>query len=226
MRPFGTYVINSLVAIVASVTMVVAFPAPSVSATADSPSPVPSRYFVRLDVAGNPARWDPCSSLRWKIAGTRPSARLRKATAEAMRQIASTAGLRFVYAGRATKAEFASPPRNTIVIGSSSSLGVANAGGIASLLYEDSTTGTVSIVGARVVINPVVVRTGTRLSRMLRPIVLHEVGHAIGLAHVDDPAEIMYPQVVIRYSYTAAARRALVELGATKGCTGRLTSRS
>jgi predicted Zn-dependent protease len=34
-----------------------------------------------------------------------------------------------------------------------------------------------------------------------RAILLHELGHLVGLAHVDDPGELMYPTVGTRSTY-------------------------
>lgn len=215
MRPLRRFIIGSL-AIAAAVPVAVA----ATTANGARADQVPVTAFVRVDAAGVPARWDPCARLQWKIAGTRPSARLMKAATETMRQVRVTTGLRFVFAGRATHAEFVSPPMNTIVIGATSNLGIPNAGGITNVLYQATPSGSVAVTGARVAVNPIVVRPGTRWSWMLRPIVLHEVGHAIGLAHVSQSSEIMYPQVVRAMSYTADARVYLRELGTAKGCLG------
>lgn len=178
----------------------------------------PVSPYVKVDAAGNPARWNPCANLQWKIAGAHPSRRLRLAARNTFRQIASTTGLRFTYAGRATPAEFASPPRDTIVIGAASNLGLANAGGMTNVFYASTASGGWTISGAKVAINPLVVARGTRFTSMLTPIVLHEVGHAVGLAHVSNPSEIMYPQVVRTSRYTAGARASLHHLGASMGC--------
>lgn len=178
----------------------------------------PVSPYVKVDAAGNPVRWNPCASLQWKIAGDPPSRRLRLAAQKTFHQIAGATGLRFAYAGRATAAEFAAPPRDTIVIGATSNLGLANAGGMTYVFYASTAAGGWTITGAKVAINPLVVARGTRFTSMLMPIVLHEVGHAVGLAHVSNPTEIMYPQVVRTSRYTVGARATLRHLGASMGC--------
>lgn len=189
-----------------------------VRAEATRPSP-----FVRVDAQGNPARWNPCAPLKWKIAGEHPSRRLRLAARTTFRQVAADAGLVFTYAGRASADEFTSPPTNTIVVGATADLGMANAGGMTNVFYATTTSGGMSISGARVAVNPIVVSKGTRFSSYLLPILLHEVGHAVGLAHATDATEIMYPQVIRASRYTVGALADLRRLGSAMGCLSPVT---
>lgn len=188
---------------------------PATSAHAET---APVSPFVKTGASGEPARWNPCGPLVWKIAGIHPSRRLRLTARKTFEQVSAITGLRFAYAGRATSAEFIAPSRNTIVVGATANLGMVNAGGMTNLFYESTPGGGWAISGARVAINPIVLPGKTRFSSMLMPIVLHEVGHAMGLAHVADSSEIMYPQVVKTTRYTPGARGLLRRLGSAMGC--------
>ncbi len=45
-------------------------------------------------------------------------------------------------------------------------------------------------------------------------LLLHELGHLVGLDHVDDEGELMYPEGITRPSYGPGDRQGLAELGA------------
>jgi predicted Zn-dependent protease len=46
-----------------------------------------------------------------------------------------------------------------------------------------------------------------------RAILMHELGHVVGLAHVDDPGELMYDDNVGRTSFGPGDLRGLAALG-------------
>jgi predicted Zn-dependent protease len=50
--------------------------------------------------------------------------------------------------------------------------------------------------------------------RIARDIVLHELGHLVGLAHVDDPSELMYPEgQADLHNYQQGDQTGLTQLG-------------
>jgi hypothetical protein len=53
-------------------------------------------------------------------------------------------------------------------------------------------------------------------------LLLHELGHVVGLAHVQDPAQLMYPVIRTRNwsGWRAGDRAGLVRLGRARGCIG------
>jgi hypothetical protein len=79
--------------------------------------------------------------------------------------------------------------------------------------------------GPSLVSGQVVLDAGNRLAAGFGPgttdgeVLLHELAHAVGLGHVLDPTQVMYPQTTHSESQFGAGDRAgLAALGAAAGC--------
>lgn len=187
-----------------------------------------------VDGDGDPARWDPCTPIRYVVqAGWIPDAG-RADLAEALRRLTEASGLQFVSDGDTDELPSADrapyqPERYgerwaPLLIGwvpaGSSDLGLG-----------DGTQGvsvSVALPGREaphLVSGQVVLDATNRVAAGFGPgttdgeVLLHELAHAIGLGHVLDATQVMYPQTTSSESQFGAGDRAgLAALGAPAGC--------
>ncbi len=197
---------------------------------------VTRRYAPRPGTAyrhlgGVKARWDACRVVTYRVNAARmPQGALRDVR-EAFRRISEATGLRFSYAGdtsyvpyrpennsRLSRADLAiawAPPRAVPGLGGS----VLGLGGYASVGADGG--------WSRIVQGFVVLDSTSRqpagfgghrwATRGL--LLLHELGHAIGLDHVNDRRQVMYPVLLPQPAqYAAGDLRGLAAVGATRGC--------
>lgn len=167
----------------------------------------------------NGATWSACSTLMWKVRRPHVSRRTIAQVRAAVHQLNVATGLNFVYGGHATSAELAHPTDGSIVIGFSSDLSRKNYGGLTVLKKVPILgTGAQRIVSARVTINRSLM--SGKMSGYFMPVLLHELGHAVGLSHVSDSTDIMYPVVFKGASYRGDASIKLSAVGAAATCAG------
>ena len=187
------------------------------------------------------ARWDPCSTVGYRVNLDRADPGALGDVQEAVRRVAGATGLRFAYRGT-----------TSIVPGSGANLGPA---------YPADTQ--VVIAWARPGVSELLPRLGSRplamggtqwtsgfvdprggrwakagngfvvLDSTQHPpagfgpagysprgkLLMHELGHVVGLAHVSDPGQVMYPVITTSAAGWGSGDRAgLRVLGADSGC--------
>lgn len=189
---------------------------------------------THVDERGRPARWDPCSAVPYVVqAGWAPDGG-REDLAEALRRLSAASGLRFLDEGDTD--ELPSQGRSAyqpdrygerwapLLIGwvpaGSTDLGLGD--GVQGLSLSVAVPGT---DGASLVSGQVVLDATHRLAPGFGPgttegeVLLHELAHAVGLGHVLDPTQVMYPQTTNSESVFGAGDRAgLAAVGAPAGC--------
>ncbi len=187
-----------------------------------------------VDAKGRPARWDPCSPIGYVVqAGWIPDAGRRDLT-EALRRLSLASGLSFVDEGDTE--ELPSQVRSSyqparygerwapLLIGwvPSGLTDVGVGGGVQGMSLSYAVPGR---TGPSLVSGQVVLDAGNRLAAGFGPgttdgeVLLHELAHAVGLGHVLDPTQVMYPQTTHSESEFGAGDRAgLAALGAPAGC--------
>jgi matrixin len=224
---------------VAMQTLRVYVPATSTSTAATSTNTVTIKVTrsakVRPGTAyqladGASARWNPCQVITYRIntrlmPGGAP-AELKKVFA----QVSAATGLRFAYVGSSTYVPFAKdakkhPTNADIVLAwatpkTAPVLAGANAGRggvdwVRSGGIEELHNGG-AVFDAAQQMSPI--KSVQR--RLIRQLYLHEVGHIIGLDHVADKRQLMYPtmQRTADPHYGAGDLAGLAVLGASRGC--------
>ena len=187
-----------------------------------------------VDDQGRPARWDPCTPIRYVVNPAWIPHAGRADLAEALRRIADASGLRFVDEGDTdelparTRAAYQpdrygqrwAPLLVAWVPSESTDLGLGN--GVQGVSMAVAVPGR---AGPSLVSGQVALDASRRLAAGFGPgttdgeVLLHELAHAIGLGHVLDPTQVMYPQATSSESQFGAGDRAgLRALGAAAGC--------
>ncbi|MFJ5955224.1 matrixin family metalloprotease [Paenarthrobacter sp. NPDC092416] len=186
--------------------------------------------FLALKADGTPLAYSPCRPIHYVVNSELAPDSWQPLVEEAIQQASWATGLRFIYDGRTT--EVPSTSRNgyqperygdrwapvliawttpeqvprltgqTVGLGGSSSIGLSNG-------YKAYVTGTVSLDApqfAGIVDTP-------RGQEIGVAVIMHELGHLLGLDHVDDPRQLMYDQASWVREYAAGDRTGLAQLG-------------
>ena len=174
--------------------------------------------FLRLDPNGEPARWDPCSTLKWKLVVAGVSNSVSTEVFAAMNALNQSTGLAFIFEEGGSAADLQNPPANTLVIG----VGVKGmnplAAGTTWVKYARNDSMSIRITTAVVTLNPLIFKQRARSFNFVMPVLLHELGHSVGLAHVSDPSDIMFAKLVNRTHYQRSDLEKLARVGASRGC--------
>jgi hypothetical protein len=187
-----------------------------------------------VDDLGRPARWDPCTPIhyvvqtRWEPAGGRAD------LAAALKRLAKASGMVFVDDGDTD--ELPSQQRAAyqparyghrwapLLVGwlppAQTDLGLGH--GVAGVTVAVALPGP---KGGSIVTGQVALDADHALPAGFGPgategeVLLHELAHAVGLGHVLDPTQVMYPQTTNSESqYGAGDRAGLAALGRPAGC--------
>lgn len=177
------------------------------------------------------ARWDPCRTVGYRTnlrRAPRGSATLVK---RAFGQVHAATGIRFKALGSTTKIPFTTKADSTQHLDSGLVVAWATPRQVPGLRGSTAGIGgsTAQRVGNgpwRYVYGGVAVDAGARLKpgfgtgQTLGALLLHEIGHAMGLDHVTATSQIMYPSLrsTFRGRYEAGDLAGLHALGAEKGC--------
>jgi hypothetical protein len=161
-------------------------------------------------LAGN-ARWDPCQPIRYVISGIPPFPGAVQLLSSAIKEVSRASGLLFVYAG--TTDESATEKRSPyqperygsrwapVLVAwtdptavsrlSGSTVGI---GGASSAAPDGATPRLVSGIVYLDAPELTTMRQRSAGAQQVRSVMLHELGHLVGLQHVNDSASIMFPQ--------------------------------
>jgi matrixin len=179
------------------------------------PLPAPpeggAHSFIAMQTDGTPVAYDPCRPIHYVVRPDNAPDGGEEIVHSAFARIGEVTGLRFVHDGGSDEPTTLDRPifqpdrygdrwapvlvaweteeQNPALAGDT----VGQAGSVAVALGQGTqvfVTGTVSLDAGRM---PEILsfRDGAETAR---GIVLHELGHLVGLGHVDDPAQLMYPE--------------------------------
>lgn len=158
-------------------------------------------FLMTQPGTAEPVGWDPCQPIRWAVNPTDEPAGGREIVDNAVARMAASTGLDLRAMGETAHVPFADSGLpdafvRPVIIGWGSEEDFPRLeGSIAGLggARTDSATGRRYLVTGDIVLDTDTF-TSTTIGRRpvaLEAIVLHELGHVVGLTHVDDPTELM-----------------------------------
>jgi len=196
-------------------------------------------YTVGTDASGTVVRWNPCAPIRYTVNADQGGPGAAADVATAVDILRGDSGLNLVYDGPTTdvpqsgygastppgqngplRIAFVQPGASNLL---SAAPGVVGNGGVSS--YGPYQTHPTQVVAAFAVINSQAALTPgfgptnggpTSRGRLL----LHELGHAVGLGHINDSNQVMYEYTDGRFTpdYGSGDKAGLAQVGAPAGC--------
>jgi len=206
----------------------------------EQPAPAAAGWGpLYVDEHGAPARWDPCTPIHYVVQpGWMPVAGRADLT-EALRRLSAVSGLQFADDGDTEEmpsldraayqperyGERWAPLLIAWVPPELTDLGLSGGPGGGGVQGVSRSNVVPNVAGPSLVSGQVVLNADNRLSAGFGAgttdgeVLLHELAHAVGLNHVLDPTQVMYPQTTSGESTFGAGDRAgLAALGARAGC--------
>jgi hypothetical protein len=205
-----------------------------IGATTATTSTSTALYKFSSYVGGKPVRWNPCTAIHWKFRTVAGPAYGVVVAREAVARISALTGIKFIEdSGTTATPTSAWLPKSTtgirpVLIGwtdaSHSDLlagQTASVLGVARTAYFGVTIDGVSLAATKagVIALDRTNKLPLRGAVSWKTTLLHELGHMMGLAHVGNTAELMYP--VLSRSLTDLQygdRQGLYKLGRSAGC--------
>ncbi|HWU20266.1 MAG TPA: matrixin family metalloprotease [Nocardioides sp.] len=196
------------------------------------PGYTPQGYRSQSITADNGYRWNPCAVIHYRVNLAGMSSTNLKLIRNALRKVHLATGLQFSYAGGSRVLPFGgawnrSVPTSGLYFAFATATTVPAIKGLAGLGGEGALVTTSS--GSKVVASGGVtlakgwwkkLYSGFKNGPSKGSLLLHEIGHAVGLMHVGNKPEIMYP-VLGPWSYGHYGwgdLAGLQQLGADQGC--------
>ena len=182
------------------------------------------------------ARWNPCQTIGYRVNAGQATAGALRDVKEAFQRLSQATGFRFAYRGNTRGVPslgsnswypsdtdivvaWARPTQSTLLAAYSGAVAVGAAVTSGGYAQSDGTSVSKIVKGAVVVDSRRTYRGGFGSGKTRGDIVLHELGHTMGLGHVGSTSQIMYPYVT-----TGLARlgegdlEGLYKRGARLGC--------
>jgi hypothetical protein len=184
--------------------------------------------------SSEPVRYDACAPVHYAINPAHAPAGGVEDAHKAIEETAKATGLDFAYDGETTEQpDFARAPYQPdrygdrwapILIAWSPDLGPADASGAqaagrgGSVIRTNGDGRSVYVTGMAVFNSSVALRSGFG-GETWGQVIVHELGHVVGLAHVDDSTSVMNPMVGLRpATWGDGDRRGLWQLGLGSDC--------
>lgn len=170
--------------------------------------------FVTLGPDGLPARWDPCSSLTWRIDWSNtpkgfPKKSFKRSAINAMRQIRKATGLQI------RMSDSTAVPSILVKFARTKDMPGPDVLGYASVKVSRDNS---KILHADIVLDATAPQRPDVNWGSWKNVVLHEMGHAVGLNHAEDESQVMFMFTNRSEKFLSGDLTALRIIGAANGC--------